>query len=149
MRTTKITATLPDAVPTEALESGDLTKASGPLLPPLNPPYTNDIARRLLIYIDNKRNTPFTGKLNGGKRFSLRKLAESSGLSYWAIVNYVIRRDRPLSLNAIDNLMYGLGINVTDLLQPHELAPKYDEFSRQVRYQVRRRSSGKSPSTEK
>ncbi len=120
----------------------------------------NELAARLLSYIDNKRTASGCGHKSAGIRFSVAKLARDSGITYRAACSYIIYRDRRMSLDVCDALMYGLGIGVLDLVQPHDLVAVFDSFDRQVQYTVRRDGnngkyqrvkpeppSGESPST--
>lgn len=97
-------------------------------VPILKPPYMADITRRLLLYVQAKIDQPKTGQGSGGRRFSLRRLAEKSGLGYWSLVDYFVRHKNVPPVESADALMYGLGINVLDLLLPAEIAQRWEDL---------------------
>lgn len=100
-------------------------------VPIYNPPYFTDLQRRLITYVDNKRNpelNPGAGMSARGRRFSLQRLASKSGVCYWTLVAIFIRRKATAVTPAIlDSILYGMGLNVIDLMLPSELAQRYAE----------------------
>jgi len=112
----------------------------------------NEIGRRLIEYVNTRRHKE-AKVYTYGKRLSLGKLALLSGISYEQLRCFFEKKDRKLSLDAIDKILYGLDMTVLDLIRPEELAARYDSYSRFSRYHIRRdaaslTASGESPSTE-
>lgn len=68
---------------------------------------------------------------------SSRVLAERSGLGYEAVVRYIIRRDRPITINVLDRLMYASNITILDLLTPSEILSHLESLDYTERNKLR------------
>lgn len=97
--------------------------------------YVADIQRRLIRYIDSRRYHAYPGENKAGK-LNVIILARRSQIGHETI-RAILKGTRPMTTRMTDALMYGMGIGLLDLIDPHELAAHYDRLDRYARFQTR------------
>lgn len=107
--------------------------------------YSQDLARRLLAIIAEKRQADKHNR----RGFNLKKLSAQSGIPYWTLIDYCTRQTVALTLQQMDKILYAMGLSVLDLIEPKELADRYDSYDRVSRYLIRRKSASGIPPSEK
>lgn len=113
------------------------------------PLYVAELARRLVLEVDNRRTAKSCGSAAvGSNRFSLAKLSRDSGINYHTLIGLFVKRNRRLTLDTIDKVLYGMKLSVVDLMTAPELVTRYESLGADRRYKARGRAlSGNPPGT--
>lgn len=91
-----------------------------PTTDPLKQVFLGQLAQRFISKLDERR--AYIQKRYQRKHWITRRsLAEKTGMSYEAVMHYLHRKDRKMSFEVLDKLMWAANITVLDLLEPNEI----------------------------
>lgn len=76
----------------------------------------------LRIIAEAKKRMKYDGaRYQPHARFSWANLARATGIPYWTIVSYFVKRDRPLDIATLDKVLWSMKLSVLDLIEPVEI----------------------------